>query len=86
MLLVLAVVVYFSVLPWAMIALGMLISPNPPRPEITYGEFPFSLEYEINGHRKVIEDTLIGEYDGIGMNEGIGKYRKWKWRLASGFY
>lgn len=32
----------------------------------------------------VIKDTIICEYDGIGMNEGQGKYRKWKDKLASG--
>ncbi len=83
-LLIFAVVVYFVVWPWAMIALGNSFLLNPPKPEITYAEFPFRLEYEINGERKIIEDTLICEYDGIGMDEGQGKYRKWKERLASG--
>ncbi len=48
------------------------------------GEFPFCLEYEIKGKRSVIQDTLICEYDGIGINEGQGKYREWKEHLASG--
>jgi hypothetical protein len=30
------------------------------------------------------KDTLICEYDGIGMDAGRGKFRKWKNRLASG--
>ena len=47
-------------------------------PEIRYGEFPFRLEYEINGERFVIEDTVICEFDGIGWNEAQGKFRKWK--------
>ncbi|MEX1029266.1 MAG: hypothetical protein WDZ91_04370 [Paenibacillaceae bacterium] len=42
------------------------------------------MEYEINGQRKVIEDTLICEFDGFGSDEGRGKYRKWNQRLASG--
>jgi len=79
-----AIIAYFVVLPWVMIALGISIMPNPPKPEVTYGEFPFHLVYEINGQQKVVQDTLICEYDGIGMNEGQGKYRKWKERLASG--
>lgn len=83
LLLILAIIVYFTVWPWAMIAVGISLLPNPSKPEITYGEFPFRLEYEINGERKVIEDTLICEYDGIGMDEGQGKYRKWKGYLAS---
>ncbi|WP_236290659.1 hypothetical protein [Paenibacillus allorhizoplanae] len=76
-------VVYFA-LPWILIFIGIHLGPNPPRPEITYGEFPFRLEYEINGERKVIQDTLICEFDGFGADEANGKYRKWKDRLASG--
>lgn len=59
-------------------------TPAPPLPEITYGEFPFRLEYELNEELHVIEDTLIVEFDGFGMNEGIGRYRRWTSRLASG--
>lgn len=70
--------------PWLAILIGIQLEPNPPRPEIAYGEFPFRLEYEINGQRKVLQDTLICEYDGIGADEGRGKYRKWKQRLANG--
>jgi len=77
-------VVFYFVLPWLLLFLGMQSLPNPPKPEITYGEFPFRLEYEINGERMVIYDTLICEYDGIGANTGVGKYREWKSRLASG--
>ena len=36
-----------------------------PRPEITSGEFPFRLEYELDGEHHVIEDTLLAEFDGI---------------------
>ncbi len=59
-------------------------TPAPPLPEITYGEFPFRLEYELNEELHVIEDTLIVEFDGFGMNEGIGRYSRWTSRLASG--
>ena len=77
--------VVFSVvfLPWIMVFLGMISSPKPLTPEITYGEFPFRLEYEMDGEVVVVEDTVICEYDGIGMNEDIGKYRKWKSHLTS---
>ena len=81
---VLGIVAYFTVLPWVTIYLGISSLPNPPRPEVTYGEFPLRLEYEINGQRKVIQDTFICENDGVGMDEGQGKYRKWKGHLASG--
>ncbi|MCL2707427.1 MAG: hypothetical protein FWE97_04630 [Dehalococcoidia bacterium] len=53
-------------------------------PEIRYGEFPFRLEYEINGERVVVEDTVICEFDGIGLDTAKWKYRKWKSYLASG--
>jgi hypothetical protein len=78
-----AILSYFSY-PWIAIYIGIHLEPNPPSPDIKYGEFPFRLEYEINGERKVIEDTLICEYDGIGSDEAQGKYRTWKRRLASG--
>ncbi|WP_350339123.1 hypothetical protein [Paenibacillus polymyxa] len=58
-----AIVVYIA-LPWLLIFIGIQLELNPSRPEITYGKFPFRLEYEINGQRKVIQDTLICEYDG----------------------
>lgn len=58
--------------------------PNPPKPKITHGEFPFRLVYEIDGETKVVEDVLICEYDGFGANAARGKYRQWKSYLASG--
>ncbi|WP_235847594.1 hypothetical protein [Paenibacillus tuaregi] len=85
-LIVLSVVtlLFFLVLPWSLLFVGINSLPNPPQPAIKYGEFPFRLEYEINGQRKVIQDTLICEYDGVGSDEGRGKFRKWKEKLASG--
>ncbi|KJB85749.1 hypothetical protein AZ66_22830 [Paenibacillus sp. E194] len=81
---IIAIVLYITVWPWLMIFIGNFLLPSPSRPEVTYAEFPFRLEYEINGKRIVIKDTLICEYDGIGVDEGRGKYRKWKEHLASG--
>ncbi|REK66644.1 MAG: hypothetical protein C6P35_08245 [Cohnella sp.] len=83
LLLAISIIIY-SVWPWLFLYIGVKTQPNPPHPAITYGEFPFRLEYEINGRRMVINDTLICEYDGVGVDEGQGKYRKWKQRLASG--
>jgi len=60
-----------------------VLSPDPPKPVVRYGEFPFRLEYEVDGERFVVEDTIICEFDGVGWNEGIGKYREWKSHLAS---
>ena len=50
---------------------------NLPKPEITYGEFPFEIVLEIDGQTKMFNNVYICEYDGIGSNEGIGKYRVW---------
>jgi len=77
------VLAYFT-LPWLFIFIGNQLEPNPPHPEITHGEFPFRLVYEINGQRQVIEDTLTCDFDLFGTDEGRGKYRKVRERLASG--
>lgn len=74
----------FFVLPWVILDGGLRFSPDPPSPGITYGEFPFHLEYEINGEYRIIEDVLICEYAGVGRNEAVGKDNKWKEHLKSG--
>lgn len=61
-----------------------LFLPNPSKPNITYAEFPFTLVYEINGEKKTVEDTLICEYNGVEINTGQGKIRKWRQKFASG--
>ena len=81
---VILVIACLLVLPWLTLYIGLMTTPSPPKPETTYGEFPFRLVYEINGVQKVLQDTLICQYDGIGVNEAQGKYRKWTKRLASG--
>lgn len=78
--LLIAAVIGFTaifVLPWALIGLGILLSPNPAKPEITYGEFPFEIVYEVDGEVVTVNDVYICKYS-IGMNEGVGKYRNWK--------
>ncbi|PZD97224.1 hypothetical protein DNH61_03810 [Paenibacillus sambharensis] len=62
----------------------MQLGPEPPRPEITYGEFPITLVYELKGERKEIKDAVICEFDGFGANEATGKFREWKMKLESG--
>ena len=53
-------------------------------PEIQRAEFPFKLEYEINGNITVVEDVLIGEFVRNNYNMGLGKVeRVWKARLES---
>jgi len=83
LILVTAIVGFFT-LPWLLIFIFGQLEPNPPRPENTYGEFPFRLVYVIEGKTKVIEDTLICEFNGFGWDEGNGKHIKWDARLANG--
>ncbi|AOT71444.1 hypothetical protein [Geosporobacter ferrireducens] len=71
-------------LPWAILFVGLNMSPNPPKPTITHGEFPFHLVYEVDGKQYTIDDTIICDYAGTGMNEARGKHIKWEERLASG--
>ena len=82
-----AVVVFFFyifVYPWFIIWLVLVILPNPPKPAIRYGEFPFRLTYELNGETKTIEDVAICEFDGYGERSEAGQDRKWKTHLKSG--
>jgi hypothetical protein len=76
--------VSFIFLPWILIALGITLSPSPPTPKITHGEFPFHLVYEAEGKQYTIDDTIICDYAGKGADEGRGKYIKWEERLANG--
>lgn len=61
-----------------------------PAPQITEGEFPFVVEYEINGKRYLIEDTVVCTFDGYNSatnNFAIFGYpssRKWSTSLKSG--
>jgi len=70
--------------PWIMLFFGTIAMPNPPAPEIKYAEFPFKLEYELNGEILVIEDVVVCEFDGFETLSIGGKYRKWKSYLKSG--
>ncbi|MBQ7107321.1 MAG: hypothetical protein IJN93_07415 [Clostridia bacterium] len=63
--------------PWNIVYIGALLSEDPPKPEISYAEFPFELVYEINGERKEIKDTLIIEYEGVYWL-GTSKRNDWK--------
>jgi|GEM_PF-1638453 len=47
-------------------------------PEITSGEFPFRVVYELEGETHVMEDVLICEF--AGHEQGTGR-RRWSWRL-----
>ena len=52
------------------------------RPEITYGEFPFTLVYEIEGEVITINDVYVCNFDGFTTSTA-GKFREWKGYLKS---
>ena len=77
--------IYVYVLtPWTISWIDEIIVSSPAKPEITYGEFPICITYEVNGTVEVLKDTVICEYDGIESRGAAGKYRKWKSYLKSG--
>lgn len=53
-------------------------------PQITYGEFPFYVEYEKDGEKYVIEDTVICEFTGFDNSLGFQTIRIWSAKLKSG--
>jgi len=62
-----------------------LFSPRTSAPEITYGEFPFRIEYELNGQVYIIEDIVIAEFAGFVFSSGsMARERRWTTSLASG--
>ncbi len=56
-----------------------------PAPQIKEGEFPFVVEYEMNGERYLIEDALVCTFDGYGINNfaifGYPTPRSWSMKL-----
>ena len=83
-LLIAGILFYIAVLPWLLIGAGMLFAPKDPRPEITYGEFPFELVYEIDGQVITVQDTYVCEFQGYSVNEGsMRKMREWSGHMKS---
>ncbi len=72
-----------STFPWIIAAIEMTNLPDPPKPSVTYGEFPFRLEYELNGEVHVIEDILVCEFAGVESRGAAGKYREWNEYIKS---
>ena len=79
----LLLIAYFLA-PWSVPWMGYVIYPNPGKPEITHGEFPFKIVYEVQGEIFEIEDTAICDYTGIELSEFWGKRRTWELELQSG--
>ena len=64
----LVILVFIAYIPWLIVLLAYFFGESPEKPEIRYGEFDYSLVYELNGEIKTINDTLVCEYDGISRN------------------
>ena len=70
---------------FVMTIIGVYMQNRPPLdPVITYGEFPFRFEYEIDGERFVIEDVLIAEFEGsVRGNLTTTAARRWQTTLLN---
>jgi hypothetical protein len=68
-----------------LVFMDLIKTPAPPPPEIRYGEFPFRIEYEMDGERYIIEDTLIAEFVRSSEGSATSIHRRvWNSRLKSG--
>jgi|GEM_PF-1356539 len=68
----------FLTVPWTLIHAGAWFMPRPPTPEIIRGEFPFRIEYKMDGEMFIIENVFIAEFNGFGWDAGRGRHRLWK--------
>ena len=76
---VIALLVFLS-LPWTLLLVNGVvdnisdyvkdIGQEKPYPQITYGEFPLELVYEIDGEIVEVSDVYICEYDGYDKESG----------------
>lgn len=83
---VLIIIILIISIPYLMASIFKAIAffdTSVPRPEIKHAEFPFKLEYKIDGETISVEDVVVCEFDGIGINAAVGKYRTWKSYILS---
>lgn len=65
-------------------SINYIFTPNPPKPETTYAEFPFEIVYEVDGEITTITDIYVCEFDGFASNSsGKEKHRRWKGYIKS---
>lgn len=67
-------------LPFIMFAVSMIWNMffvYPDKPIEKHGEFPFELIYEYKGEQKIIEDTIICDYDGYSYAIETGNTNDW---------
>ena len=72
-----------AILPLLFARCALSFYESPPEPEITRGEFPFVLTYEIDGEVVVVADVYVCEYLGFAFNMGMGIHRAWEGYLKS---
>ena len=61
-----------------------IFTPNPPKPEITYAEFPFEVVYEIDGEIITVTDVYVCEFDGFSISKASSvKQREWNGYIKS---
>lgn len=71
-------------LPWTLMGIYYnFLAEDLPAPSVTYCEFPFEIVYEIDDETVVVNDVFVCEFVGYGVNEGVGKHRKWKGYVKS---
>lgn len=66
---------------YALDIFSLFIEQKPP--QITEGEFPFVVEYEINGEGHIIEDTVVCSFRGYDNSAWFAKPRTWNTYLKS---
>ena len=85
-LILLSPIIYLA-LSWTVIMGGTwLFAPTPNDPQITYGEFPFELVYEIDGETVTVSDVYVCEYMGIERSASGDKNRSWRGYVKSTGY
>lgn len=57
--------------------IGEMLFDKPTKPEITKGEFPFTLVYEYDDKEVTIEETIVCEYKGVSFSLDGGNRRDW---------
>lgn len=69
--------VFYLCFPWISVWIGNAVAEKPPEPQVTSGDFPFSLVYSIDDEKTFLDGIYSCSYAGISFDEGNGKYRKW---------
>lgn len=81
---IIGVAIYILFFAFVISGAFAILMPKPPEPQITYGEFPFTITYEVNNEIITYKDVVICEYEGIVSWGTAGKRRKWSRKLKSG--